>query len=262
MLSARSIFEEIRSHDDAYRLFLSIASKGEEQGGWENHRIAELTPDAELAGKIARHGDDEMRHARLFAALLRKRGLDLIEVPPDLDYCMLLERQGIGLTHERLQRDEPLSDEEILRYLVHSRVTEQRAAEEIALQKKIFADDPDLGRAVRMIAADEENHLAYCHEELLRLASNGYEQRIRQMLGEYARAEVDTYRDVSLGVMSRMSEILGWSGWKRRLLAAGIRSVYAIERIWGWRRMVALLPPARRNAMAPRPRPERTEPAP
>ena len=261
MLSARSIFEEIRSDDGAYRLFLSIASKGEAQGGWENHRIAELTPDVELAGKIARHGDDEKRHARLFAALLRKRGLDLTEVPPDLDYCMLLERQGIGLSHERLQQDEPLSDEEILRYLVHSRVTEQRAAEEIALQMKIFADDPDLGRAVRMIADDEENHLAYCHEELLRLAADGHEQRIRRMLREYARAEIDTYRDVSLGVMSRMSELLGWSGGKRRLLAAGIRSVHAIERIWSWRRMVALRPPARRNAMAPRPRPARTEPA-
>ena len=32
-------------------------------------------------------------------------------------------------------------------------------------------DCPDIGRAVRLISNDEDNHLAYCHEELLRLGT-------------------------------------------------------------------------------------------
>jgi hypothetical protein len=252
MFSARSIFEEIRSHDDAYRLFLSIAAKGEYQGGWENERIAALTRDRELAAKIARHGEDEMKHGKLFTALLRKRHLEPAPVPPEADYCMLLEQQGIGLPHARLHRDEPLRVEEILAYLAHSRVTEQRAAEEIALQEKIFGADPEIGRAVRMIADDEENHLAYCHEELLRLAEEGHAETIRAMLRRYALAEIRTYRDVSLAVMGHVGRLLAWPRWKSGVLAAAIRGVYAFERLVGWRRMVRLRLPARRNAMAPR----------
>jgi hypothetical protein len=56
MLSARHIFHEIRSNDRAYQLLLSVAAKGEAQGGWENERIARLTSDRELATKIRRHG--------------------------------------------------------------------------------------------------------------------------------------------------------------------------------------------------------------
>jgi hypothetical protein len=35
-------------------------------------------------------------------------------------------------------------------------------------------DRPDIGRAARMISADEDHHLACCHEELLRPATVGY----------------------------------------------------------------------------------------
>jgi rubrerythrin len=252
VLSARAIYQEIRNNDATYQLFCSIASKGEAQGGWENRRIAALTRDDELRAKIARHGEDEDKHGRLFATLLRKRGLASCEVPPDVDYTMLLERRGIGLSHERLHRDEPLGDEEILRYLVHSRVTEQRAHEEIEQQRKLFADDPELGSAVRMIADDEMNHLSYAHEELARFSARGYRERIRAMLREYALVEIATYRDVSLGVMKRMAAELGWSRAKRAVLQFGIHAIYAIERLWTWRRMTTIAPPARPDALAPR----------
>ena len=252
MLSARAIYHEIRSNDATYQLFCSIAAKGEAQGGWENRRIAALTCDGDLRPKIARHGEDEDKHGRLFAALLRKRGLAACEVSPDVDYTMLLERRGVGLSHERLHRDEPLGDEELLRYLVHSRVTEQRAHEEIERQLAIFGDDPELGRAVRMIAEDEVNHLSFTHEELARFDARGYRERIRAMLREYALVEIATYRDVSLGVMGRMAEALGWSRAKRAVLQLGIHTIYAIERLWTWRRMTTIEPPARRGALTPR----------
>ena len=255
MISARSIFEEIRSNDESFQLFCSVAAKGESQGGWENERIAALTVDPTFAAKIAVHGADETKHGRIFDTLLRKRNLERGPVPADTDYCMLLEQSGIGLAHQRLREERPLEEEELLRYLVHSRVTEQRAHEEIEQQRVLFADDPDLGKAVRSIAADEVRHLDYCHEELLRFAERGHEALIRRMLRVYARAEIRTYRDVSLAVMGRMGRILGWSRLRLALLRFAIQTIYLTERLWSWRRMVSLRPPGRPNALGATPSP-------
>ncbi|MFD5818054.1 ferritin-like domain-containing protein [Streptomyces sp. NPDC127038] len=251
MLSAKSLFQEILDNDESYRLFCSIAASGEAQGGWENARIAALVPAGEsaLAPRIARHGADEDKHGRIFNALLKKRGLEPVEVPPDTDYTMLLERHGIGLAHDKLKGEQPLTVQDIVTYLAHSRVTEQRASEQMDLLRRHFADHPDIGRAVRMISADEDNHLAYCHEELLRFAYAGHGRAIQRALHECALAEIRIYRDVSLAVMARMGRVLGWSGPKAAVLAAGIHAVYAYERALGWRRMVTLKMPERRGAL-------------
>lgn len=251
MLSAKSLFQEILDNDDSFRLFCSIAASGESQGGWENARIAALVPASErgLAPKITRHGADEDKHGRIFNALMKKRGLRPVDVPPDTDYTMLLEKQGIGLAHDKLKSDEPLTVQDIVMYLAHSRVTEQRASEQMDLLRRHFADHPDLGRAVRMISNDEDNHLAYCHEELLRFAYAGHGRAIQRTLRECALAEIRVYRDVSLAVMSHMGRVLGWPRPKAAVLAAGIHAVYAYERAVGWRRMVSLRMPERRDAL-------------
>jgi hypothetical protein len=103
MLSARMIYGEIFDNDEAFGLFCSIAASGEAQGGWENGQIAALVPGSQagLAAKIARHGADEDKHGRIFAALLRKRGLGPVAVPADADYTRRLEAAGIGLAHAR-----------------------------------------------------------------------------------------------------------------------------------------------------------------
>ncbi|MEU1197747.1 ferritin-like domain-containing protein [Streptomyces sp. NPDC005813] len=251
MLSAKSLFEEILDNDESFRLFCSIAASGESQGGWENGRIAALVPreQRELAPKIARHGADEDKHGRIFDALMKKRRLQPVAVPPDTDYTMLLERHGIGLAHEKLKGDQPLTVQDIVTYLAHSRVTEQRASEQMQLLRKHFADHPDIGRAVRMISNDEDNHLAYCHEELLRFAYAGHGRAIQRVLRECALAEIRIYRDVSLAVMAHMGRILGWSRARAAVLAVGIHAVYAYERLAGWRRMVSLKMPERRDAL-------------
>ncbi|MFK4068958.1 ferritin-like domain-containing protein [Streptomyces sp. NPDC029674] len=251
MLSARSVFREILDDDESFRLFCSIAASGEAQGGWENGRIAALVPETEraLAPKIARHGADEDKHGRIFHALLKKRGLQPVDVPHETDYTMLLEKHGIGLAHSRLKADEPLTVRDIVTYLAHSKVTEQRASEQMRLLLRYFADDPDIGRAVRMISGDEDNHLAYCHEELLRFARAGHGRDIQRTLRECAHAEIRIHRDVSLAVMERMGRILGWAPAKRQLLAAGIHAAHGYERAGGWRRMVSLRPPRRRDAL-------------
>ncbi|WP_055492708.1 hypothetical protein [Streptomyces sp. TP-A0356] len=251
MLSARSLFQEILDNDEAFRLFCSIAAGGEAQGGWENGRIAALVPasERELAPKISRHGADEDKHGRIFNALLKKRGLEPVAVPPETDYTMLLERRGIGLAHEKLKADRPLTVRDVITYLAHSRVTEQRACEQMLMLRKYFADHPDVGRAVLVISRDEDNHLAYTHEELLRFAAAGQARFIHTTLRECALAEIRIHRDVSLAVMARMARILGWSAARSALLAAGIHAMYAYERLVGWRRMVTLEMPRRRNAL-------------
>ncbi len=251
MLSAKSLFQEILGNDESFRLFCSIAASGESQGGWENARIAALVPQSEraLASKITRHGADEDKHGRIFTALMKKRGLEPVEVPPATDYTMLLEKNGIGLAHEKLKSDQPLTVRDIVIYLAHSRVTEQRASEEMQLLRKHFADHPGLGRAVKMISNDEDNHLAYCHEELLRFAATGHGRMIQRTLRECALAEIRIYRDVSLAVMATMGRILGWSRAKAAVLAVGIHAVYLYERLGGWRRMVSLKMPEHRDAL-------------
>ncbi|MET7936203.1 ferritin-like domain-containing protein [Streptomyces sp. NPDC005322] len=251
MLSAKRVFQEILDNDESFRLFCSIAASGEAQGGWENGRIAALVPEGlrDLAPKITRHGADEDKHGRIFNALLRKRGLEPLEVPRDTDYTMLLEARGIGLAHEKLRRDEPLTEHDIIIYLAHSRVTEQRASAQMAMLRKYFGDHPVLGRAVAMVSADEDNHLAYCHEELLRLAAAGHGRTIQRVLRESALAEMEVYRDVSLAVMAHMGLILGWPRAQCAVLAAGVLALYAYERLGGWRRMVSLRMPERRNAL-------------
>jgi hypothetical protein len=249
VLTARGLFQEIHHDDEAFRLFCSIAMSGENQGGWENGRIAALVTDQRLAPKIARHGADEDKHGRIFRGLMRNRGLEPVEVPADTDYTILLEHQRIGLTHARLRQDEQLTDHDVTVYLAHSRVTEQRASEQMRLLRRIFKDDPQVGNAVRMISADEDNHLAYCHEELLRLAAQGDRRHIDRILRKTALAEIRTYRDVSLAVMAHMGRILGWSPAKSAALAAGIHAVYLVERLGGWRRMTSLREPAIRDAL-------------
>ena len=251
MLSAKSLFQEILDNDESFRLFCSIAASGESQGGWENGRIAVLVPPTErdLAPKISRHGADEDKHGRIFHALLKKRGLEPVRVPADTDYTMLLERHGIGLPHEKLRGESALTVQDVVIYLAHSRVTEQRASEQMDLLRRHFADHPDLGRAVRMISNDEDNHLAYCHEELLRFAAAGHGRAIQRTLRACALAEIRVYRDVSLAVMTHMGRVLGWPRAKSAALAAGIHAVYAYERLGGWRRMVSLRMPERRDAL-------------
>ena len=115
--------------------------------------------------------------------------------------------------------------------------------------RKYAGSRQDVGRAIRMISNDEDNHLAYCHEELLRLASAGHADTIRRTLRATALAEIVIYRDVSKAVMAHLARILNWSRPKAAVLAAGIQAVYLYERLDGWRRMVSLQAPSRRHAL-------------
>jgi hypothetical protein len=253
MLSARSVFEEILDSDDAFRLFCSIAAAGEAQGGWENAQIAAMLPVSllDLGPKVTRHGADEAKHGRIFNALLRKRGLTACVVSGETNYTALLEARGIGVAHRDLRRGGCLSEQDVIAYLAHSRVTEQRAAEQMAMLVRHFGDRLDIGRAVRVIAADEDRHLAYCHEELLRLISAGHRTTVRRLLRACARAETDVYRDVSLAMSEQLAAILRWSRIKRAVITTGVHIVHAYDRTLGRGRFVSLAPPPQPDPLGP-----------
>lgn len=260
MLSARSLFGEIYDNDEAFRLLCSLAAAGEEQGGWENARLALLAEDRDLAPKIARHGADEARHGRIFTSLLRRRGLEPRPVPPEMDYVGQLERAGVGVPHARLRGSEPLGTADVIAYLAHGRVTEQRGAEQMGAMLRAAGHHhhADVARALKVVARDEDLHLAHCHEELLRLAGAGHRARVRDALRRAARTEIRIHHDVSVAVMRAVARALGWSPVKEGALVAGVRTLYAAERAGGWRRLTVLRMPAVRNALgaaAPAPDP-------
>jgi len=254
MLSTKAIFQEIRQNPKAFNLVFSIAAKGETQGGWENERIAELLEDNPvLAEKVKKHGADETKHGLMFKKILRKAGLEPIEIPVETDYCLLLEQRGVGLSHERLIKDEPLSKDELLNYLVHSKITEERASEEVERMLGIFDGDPDLEPSLKVIAVDEVNHLSYSHEELLLLSSesNEMKQKITKMLREYYSVECVVNRDVSLRFVEEVSHILGWPPFKTMILKFGIHLGHHLERVFFARKKVSLRQPMILNAMGP-----------
>ena len=181
-------------------------------------------------------GQDDLR-----GDIRQRRG-----VPP-----LLLHR--VGLTHSQLRREEQLTERDIVAYLVHSRVTEQRASEQMRALRKYAGSRQEISRAIKMISNDEDNHLAYCHEELLRLAASGHADTIRRTLRATALAEIAIYRDVSKAVMAHLARILRWPRPKAAVLIAGIHAIYLYERLGGWRRMVSLQAPARRNALGGKP---------
>ena len=117
-------------------------------------RIAALVPPGyqDLAPKITRHGADEDKHGRIFTALLRQRGLSTVPVPRETDYTMLLEERGFGVAHEELRDNQPLSERNIITYLAHSRVTEQRAAEQMRTLRRYTTGRPEFAEAIRMIS--------------------------------------------------------------------------------------------------------------
>ncbi len=221
-------------------------------------------PESEraLVPRIVRHGADEDKHGRIFNALMRKRGLAPVPVPPETDYTMLLEKRGIGLAHEKLKADRPLSVQDVITYLAHSRVTEQRAAEQMAMLRTYFTDHPGIGRAVRMISQDEDNHLAYSNEELLRFAAAGHSRFIRRTLRACAFAEIRVHRDVSLAVMAHMGRILGWPAARSAMLARGSAPCTSTSASPDGGGMVALRMPERRDALGGPPRRRTSSPEP
>jgi hypothetical protein len=80
--------------------------------------------------------------------LLVSRDLSPAPVPADTDYSARLEAMGIGLSHSKLRAGRPLDEVDIIAYLAHSRVTEQRASEQMRSLRRYSTGHADVRRAV------------------------------------------------------------------------------------------------------------------
>ncbi|WP_240926136.1 hypothetical protein [Streptomyces sp. JB150] len=60
-----------------------------------------------------------------------------VPVPSETHSTTLLERAGIGPAHDGFARDDPLMVQDIVVHLTHSRVTEQRACEQMRLDERL-----------------------------------------------------------------------------------------------------------------------------
>lgn len=114
-------------------------------------------------------------------ALLRKRALSRCPCPPRRTTQCGWKAPGSDWPTASCG-GQKLTERDIITYLAHSRVTEQGASEQMRALRKYAGSQQDVGRAITMISRDEDCHLAYCHEELLRLASAGHADTIRQTL--------------------------------------------------------------------------------
>ena len=57
-------------------------------------------------------------------------------MPAETDYTMLVEEVGLGLAHNPVRREKTLTERDIVTYLAHSGVTEQRASEQMRTLRK------------------------------------------------------------------------------------------------------------------------------
>ncbi|MBI3268794.1 MAG: ferritin-like domain-containing protein [Planctomycetes bacterium] len=227
-----TIFHDMVKHPAALQLVLNAMSVGETNSGQDLHRVADLIPDPDLKRRVLKHYADEMKHGKIFGGRLQEIGGKLEPLPADLDYEEALHRYSFGLLRERLKEDQPLSDDDLIKFFAGARVTEATAISDLEMARKGFEVDPPTERVLAEVLKDEYNHVAYATEELERLAGRGHGPRINALLAEYERLEAQARRDISRAFMTRMLPILEYSLPLRVAIRIGIEVEYFWRRLF------------------------------
>jgi rubrerythrin len=140
------------------RYLLSVSVEAEE--GDEGHifdQLADRVDDPRLRRIVARHRDDERRHAQLFGDCLRRLGLERQPVPDELRIVRQVAEatggfeQGVG------------TDEHVVATYALLRAIEVRGVEQYPLIADAFdAVDPVTAEVYRRVVRDERGHVRYC----------------------------------------------------------------------------------------------------
>jgi len=135
----------------------------EASGGRDLVRAAELTNDPVLRQRYLVHARDEARHADMFQARGRQLRKETAGEGKEglADWMAPGERgiDGLDLTRE--------SDADLLAFL---HLSESTAARDFARYARVVKDDPATRILFQRILADEDEHRAYTHDELRRVA--------------------------------------------------------------------------------------------
>ena len=164
-------------------------------------------------------------------ALLRKRGLRAgARCPPTPTTPCCWSASASASPTPGCRRDEPLTEQDILAYLAHSRVTEQRASEQMRAAAQALRRPP--GHRPR--GPDDLRRRGQPPRLLPRGAAAaglapGTAAPSSASCARAHCAEIAVYRDVSLAVMAHMGA--SWAGPrpKAAVLAAGIHAVYRVR---------------------------------
>jgi len=166
-MSTSTAFENIRTDfltqlvaTDAGRAhLLSISVEAEE--GDEGDIFGQLevaVDDRDLARIVARHRDDEARHAQLFRGCLERLGLELQPVPDELRLIRHLADATGGFQTAVIETAEDIVATYALLHAIEARGVEQfpRIAEAFA------PVDADTAETYLRVSRDERGHLRYC----------------------------------------------------------------------------------------------------
>jgi hypothetical protein len=164
---------------------LEMFAHTEEDGGRDIARAARAAHDPEVREHLARHAQDEVRHARMFreraAELREERGLR--EAPGGevaASYELGRTRGEVG-AHGFLAGGllEELGE---VAYVAMLHVAERRAAELFALHEELLAHDPRTAELFGAILKDEAYHVAWTGRVLARWRKAGRGREVRGAL--------------------------------------------------------------------------------
>lgn len=158
-------------------------------------RILARVADPELQRMVAKHRDDEVRHAHLYRAAAARQGVPLEEPPAHLKLIDRLDRAAGGFL------DKPIVDgRDVMEAYVMLQVIEERGITQFKLLEQAFrAVDAATADVIADIARDEERHLRYCVAIARRYAPD--EETRLATLARYRALEARCFADNSRALM-------------------------------------------------------------
>lgn len=122
-------------------------------------RVLCFVDDPKLQRMIAKHQEDEVRHARLFTEAAARQGVPDEPVPVELRLIDRLDREAGGLLDRRVEEAK-----DIMEIYLLLQVIEERGITQFRLLGRAFREvDPQTADLLDAVARDEERHLKYCH---------------------------------------------------------------------------------------------------
>ncbi len=191
---------------------LESFAQTEADGGNEIRAAVSFARNDALKGHLARHADDEVRHANMFtqrAAELRAAGVGGPVGDETSDRAFDMERsRGDGLDFHGDLSGSPIDEIGEIPYVAKLHVAECRAAELFAIHSSLLDDDPETKKVFDDILVDEKYHMGYTNHLLREWRKEGRASEVKSALKS-----------------ARESRFLG--AWKR----LGIRSAGGFGRV-------------------------------
>ena len=181
----------------AFVLQQAAEAESTDEGALFDHVLAHVD-DPELAKMVSKHRDDEIRHAEMFRAQVKRQGVAPGPVPDDLRVIDNIDRHLGGFF------DKPITDGRgIMETYLLLQVVEERALHQFGLlEKAMRVVDVPAADTIAAIAKDEARHLRYCHAISRRYAPD--EPTRIATLKRLRRVEAEAFRDHSARNLKHM----------------------------------------------------------